>query len=304
MWVHHSSGCFSSGTLTDKTIRLPDGRQLGYAEYGDPKGMPLLFFHGTPGSRLQLSHIGPLAWEVGVRVVAPERPGCGLSDFQPKRTLLDWVHDVEVLADRLRLERFATMGLSSGGVYVAATAYKLPDRVTKAALISAGGPPTLRDATRGMRFTYRLGDRLARSGPWAVNWLMRNMARSTNQPERLRKQFMSRLSPVDAATLQRDDVWNQRLADLREAFRNGTRGASWDLVLVARPWGFQLEEIQVPTALWHGELDTSMPVALARAVARAIPNCQATFVPGEGHLSLFLKHEEEILRSFFTREQG
>lgn len=291
-------------TMTDKTIRLPDGRQLGYAEYGDPKGMPLLFFHGTPGSRLRLSHIDPLARDLGVRVVAPERPGFGLSDFQPKRTLLDWVHDVEVLADRLRLERFATMGISSGGPYVAATAYKLPDRVTKAALISTGGPLTLPDATRGMRSTDRLGVRLARSGPWAVNLLMRNMARGTNKPERLRKQFMSRLSPVDAAALQRDEVWNRRLADLREAFRNGPSGASWDLVLAARPWGFQLEEIQVPASLWHGELDTTTPVALARAMARAIPNCQATFVPGEGHLSLFLKHEDEIFRSFFTREQG
>ena len=291
-------------TMTDKTIRLPDGRQLGYAEYGDPKGMPLLFFHGTPGSRLRLSHIDHLARDLGVRVVAPERPGLGLSDFQPKRTLLDWVHDVEVLADRLWLERFATMGISSGGPYVAATAYKLPDRVTKAALISTGGPLTLPDATRGMRSTDRLFIRLARSGPWAVNLMMRNMARGTNKPERLRKQFMSRLSPVDAAALQRDEVWNRRLADLREAFRNGPSGASWDLVLSARPWGFQLEEIQVPTSLWHGELDTTIPVALARAMARAIPNCQATFVPGEGHLSLFLKHEEEIFRSFFTREQG
>ena len=236
-------------TMTDKTIRLPDGRHLGYAEYGDPQGMPLLFFHGTPGSRLRLSHIGPLARDVGVRVLAPERPGFGLSAFQPKRTLLDWVQDVEVLADRL-------------------------------------------------------GERLARSGPWAVNLLMRNMARGTNNPERFRKQFMSRLPPVDAATLKLDEVWNQRLADFREAFRNGTRGASWDLVLVARPWGFRLEEIQIPTSLWHGEVDTTIPVALARAVARAIPNCQATFVPGEGHLSLFLKYEEEILRSFCTREQG
>ena len=291
-------------TMTDKTIRLPDGRHLGYAEYGDPQGMPLLFFHGTPGSRLRLSHIDPLARDVGVRVVAPERPGLGLSDFQPKRTLLDWARDVEVLADRLHLGRFATMGISSGGAYVAATAYKLPDRVTKAALISAGGPPTLPDATRGMRFTDRLGVVLARSGPWAVSLMMRNIARGTNNPERFRKQFMSRLPPVDVATLQRDEVWNQRLADFREAFRHGTRGASWDLVLVARPWGFRLEEIQIPTSLWHGEVDTTIPIALAHAVARAIPNCQATFVPGEGHLSLFLKYEEEILRSFFTREQG
>lgn len=287
-------------TKTDKTIRLPDGRQLGYAEYGDPDGMPLLYFHGTPGSRLEPSRVDPLARDLGVRVVAPERPGYGLSDFQPKPTLLDWAHDVEVLADSLHLERFATMGISGGGPSVAATAYKLRDRVTKAAFVSALGPLTLPDAATGIGPTNRLLYlRLARIGPWAVNLVIRSMARGTNKPERLRKQFMSRLPTVDAEALQNDEFWNLLLDDMREAFRNGTRGATWDIVLAGRPWGFQLEEIQVPTYLWHGELDANAPVALARAMARAIPNCQATFVPGEGHLSLILKQLAEIIRSFF-----
>ncbi len=292
-------------TMIDKTHRLPDGRQLGYAEYGDPDGMPLLFFHGTPGSRLEPSRIDSLARDVGVRVVAPERPGYGLSDVQPKPTLLDWVHDVEVLADSLHLERFATIGVSGGGPFVAATAYKLPDRVTKAAFVSALGPLTLPGATTGMGPTNRLLYlRLTRIGPWAVNLMMRNMARNTNKPERLRKQISKALPPVDAAALQNDEYWNQLLADMREGFRNGTRGATWDIVLSARPWGFQLEEIQVPTYLWHGELDINAPVASARAMARAIPNCQATFVPGEGHVSLILKYEDEIFRSLFTGEAG
>jgi pimeloyl-ACP methyl ester carboxylesterase len=102
-------------TMTDKTIRLPDGRHLGYAEYGDPDGIPLLYFHGTPGSRLQARLFDAPAREVGVRMVAPERPGYGLSDVHPQRTLLDWVQDMEVLADRLHLERFAVMGVSGGG---------------------------------------------------------------------------------------------------------------------------------------------------------------------------------------------
>jgi pimeloyl-ACP methyl ester carboxylesterase len=286
--------------MTDKTIRLPDGRQLSYAEYGDPDGMPLLYFHGTLGSRLEPSHLDPLFRDIGVRVVAPERPGYALSDVHPKPTLLDWVHDVEVLADSLHLERFALMGLSGGGPYVAATAYTLSERVTEAAFVSAACPLTLPDATRGMGPTNRLQLRLARMGPWAVNLLMQNMARGTNQPERLRKQFSRALPPVDAAALQHDEYWHRLLADIREGMRNGTRGATWDIVLWARPWGFRLEEIQVPTSLWHGEADTNVPVTMGRAIARAIPNCQATFVPGEGHLSLILKHEEEIFRSFFA----
>ncbi len=291
-------------TMTDKTIRLPDGRRLGYAEYGDPDGMPLLFFHGTPGSRLLARFVDAPSRDVGVRVVAPERPGYGLSDVHPKRTILDWAQDVEVLADHLHLERFALMGVSGGGPYVAATAYQLPERVTKAAFVSALGPLTLPAATSGMGSTNRLLLRLARVAPWAVNLLMRNMARGTNKPERFRKQFSRTLPPVDAATLQRDEVRNQLFADLREAFRNGPSGASWDLVLFARPWGFQLEEIQVPTSLWHGELDTNVPVTMGRAIAHAIPHCQATFVPGEGHLSLIEAHKDEIFRSFFARKEG
>jgi pimeloyl-ACP methyl ester carboxylesterase len=293
-------------TMTDKTIRLPDGRQLGYAEYGDPDGMPLLFFHGTPGSRLQVKGFDSPARDVGVRMVAPERPGHGLSDFQPKRTILDWAHDVEVLADSLHLDRFAAMGISGGGPYVAATAYKLPERVTKAAFVSPAGPLTLPDATTSMLPSGRLLFRLARSAPWAVNLMMQNLARSMNKPERFRKRALSnrRVPAVDIAVLQDDEVWNTLLAGSREAFRTGTRGATWDFVLCARPWGFRLEEIQVPTFLWHGEADVNAPVSMGRAIARAIPNCQATFVPGEGHLSLARKHMSEILRSLFARKEG
>jgi hypothetical protein len=39
------------GHPTDLRLRLPDSRFLGYAEYGDRDGQPLLFFHGTYGSR-------------------------------------------------------------------------------------------------------------------------------------------------------------------------------------------------------------------------------------------------------------
>jgi len=39
--------------LTDQTIKLADGRALGYAEFGNPSGVPVFFFHGFPASRLE-----------------------------------------------------------------------------------------------------------------------------------------------------------------------------------------------------------------------------------------------------------
>jgi hypothetical protein len=87
--------------VNDHTIRLRGGRRLGYAEWGDPRGGPLLFFHGWPGSRIE-ARLGDKAASVsGVRLIAIDRPGMGLSDFQPGRTLLDWPADVvQVAADR------------------------------------------------------------------------------------------------------------------------------------------------------------------------------------------------------------
>lgn len=41
--------------MTGHTIHLPDGRNLAYAVYGPADGRPVLYFHGTPSSRLEIS---------------------------------------------------------------------------------------------------------------------------------------------------------------------------------------------------------------------------------------------------------
>jgi pimeloyl-ACP methyl ester carboxylesterase len=63
------------------SIRLRDGRKLSFAEYGDPAGRPVFFFHGFPGSRFDGEHAGRVSESIGVRLIAPERPGLGLSDY-------------------------------------------------------------------------------------------------------------------------------------------------------------------------------------------------------------------------------
>src|SRR5437016_721931 len=100
------------------TIRLRDGRTLAYATAGDLSGAPVIAVHGTPGCR------DPETWAdgagaAGARLILPDRPGYGLSDFHPDQRLLDWPRDVEELADALQLDRFAVVGVSGGGPYAA-----------------------------------------------------------------------------------------------------------------------------------------------------------------------------------------
>ena len=110
----------------DRFLGLPDGRRLGYTEFGDPLGIPLCAFHGTPGSRFMFRLVHETARRLGLRIIAPDRPGFGLSDYQENRTLADWADDVRALADKLGLARFGVAGISGGGPYVAACAALLP----------------------------------------------------------------------------------------------------------------------------------------------------------------------------------
>ncbi len=108
------------------TIQLPDGRKLSYAEYGDSQGVPVFFFHGFPGSRFDGEYSGQAAAEMGIRLIAPDRPGMGHSDFQPNRRLLDWPADVGRLADTLGLDKFGVLGYSGGGPHALACAVRIP----------------------------------------------------------------------------------------------------------------------------------------------------------------------------------
>ena len=145
---------------TDRTIRLRDGRRLGYAEWGDRGGWPLLYFHGWPGSRLEARLGDEAARTKGVRLIAVDRPGMGLSDYEPGRTLVDWPDDVLELAAALALERFAVLGISGGGPYAAVCAWKLAGQLKRAGIVSCLAPPDVSGVIAGMSRRNRLAFQL------------------------------------------------------------------------------------------------------------------------------------------------
>ena len=126
--------------LLNQQIPLKDGRKLGYAECGNLKGKPVFYFHGTPGSRFECNILTEAANSIGARIIVADRPGFGLSDFKKGRQLLDWPNDVTELANNLGIDRFAVMGLSGGGPYAAACAFKIPERLKAVAMVSSAYP--------------------------------------------------------------------------------------------------------------------------------------------------------------------
>lgn len=263
-------------------VVLRDGRSLSYAEYGDRAGKPVLYFPGTPSSRLMRPPEAP-SIALGARIIVVERPGFGESTFQKRRKLLDWPADVCALADALGLDCFPVVGTSAGGPYAAVCACKLPERVSRAAIVGGVGPTDLAGSVEEMPRVRRMGVAVARHVPWllaAVLWLVANPQRD---PERFFGKMVSGNSPVDQEALRRPEVRAMLLASYQEATRAGMRGFAQDAIILSSPWGFRLEEIAVPVDLWHGEEDANVSISAARYLAATIPDCRATFLPGQGH---------------------
>jgi pimeloyl-ACP methyl ester carboxylesterase len=276
-------------------IRLRDGRRLAFAEWGDPGGRPVIHHHGTPGSRLEHEGATDVYRAAGVRVITPDRPGYGLSDPLPGRTLLDWPADVAELAGALGLERFAITGLSGGGVPALACAYTMPERLTSVVLASCPAPMDRPGALRGMRLLNRSGVLLARAAPALFSAGCRLVGPFVAGHPGFIYERSGREWPVpDRRWLRVPDVRRAEVTTLREALRPGADGYARDVVLLARAWGFAPADIVVPVRLWHGDADTVVPLDHARYLAAAIPGATLRICPGEGHMVMW-NHLAEVL---------
>ena len=284
----------------NQQFQLPDGRRLGYDERGSPNGKPLFYFHGSPSSRVESAlFVSEEALQaLNVRLIAVDRPGLGLSDFQPDRRFLDWPQDVLVLADHLGIERFAILAYSLGGPYGLASAYAIPERLTKVGIVSGAAMFTKPELVKNINAGTRRFLNLPRENPMASRLflgMLGVMARIA--PNQFIAQANSLLpAPDREIVLLSPERQKGFIRLVREAMRQGTRGAFHESLLTISESGFHLQDIRMPVYLWHGEVDQNIPVKMARYAATSIPNCDAKFYPGEGHLSLFKKNAEEIIR--------
>jgi pimeloyl-ACP methyl ester carboxylesterase len=278
-------------------VRLRDGRGLAAREIGDPRGTPVLWFHGGLGSRLEHPPGAHVPRALGVRLVTVDRPGHGASDFQPGRRLRDWPRDVEQLADALGIDRFAVAGWSAGAPYALACAHDLPHRVTAALVAGAPAPP--RGRGLGARARARLAGPL---GPPLHALLRLRHARRARRLERCYAAWARRLAAPDRTLLARPEVRAMLLAAWAEGARAGARGVAWGEVVALRAWEFSLHEVRVPVHVWYGEHDRATPPAEATWLAGALPKALPQPFPTEGHL-LALSHWQELLATV-TRGPG
>jgi pimeloyl-ACP methyl ester carboxylesterase len=290
-------------------IQLSDGRTLAYLDIGDPEGRPLLYFHGGPGSRLEGLLFDELSQQLGIRMIATERPGYGLSDTQEDRTYLDWPEDVSELADQLGIDRFAVLGWSSGGPYAAAVGHKIPQRITVAAIVAGEGPYASEDYPQSILTSATFnGSSFNKMLIWSANnspWLMRTLFRVYRilvfrDPAGLIGDSdgsdMGFEMPAKDIQFFTRDFRDEYSTELIEAFRQGVEGLTRDFTIERLDWPFELEEIHTPTVLvFHGDEDTAVHPGIGEYVCMRIPSCdEVTIYPGEGHSVVYYRYKEII----------
>ena len=271
-----------SASQTEESLLLHDGRTLGYAEFGEPDGVPVFYCHGFPGSRLDwLITDTPEESYAGARVIAIDRPGCGLSDPQPGRTMLDWPLDVAELADALGIDRYIVLGISGGGPYALACGVVTPERVSALGVVCGMGPADAPGMRRGVSWSIPGKPRPVRRMLLALTAMG-----IRKDPDQFLARSAGTMAAVDARYLEGAQRRDAFVAGLAEAFRSGARGAAVEATLYRRPWGFSLSDVSVPVHLWHGELVENVPISVARYLAEELPKCMPAFMPDEGHLTI------------------
>ena len=280
-----------------ETVELPDGRCLDVFISGPSGGMPLIFHHGTPGAAVPVRSMERQIHAHELRLVTASRPGYGDSTPQPGRRVVDVVADTRAVLDHIDADRCLVAGWSGGGPHALACAARLDEAA--ATLVFAGVAPYEAD---GLDWLAGMGEEnvtefgAVRAGE---EQLRAYLDKEREGLQHLTVQglisSMDTLLPAVDRALLTDEFGQDMVAEYQEALRIGVDGWLEDDIAFVEPWGFDLDEIAVPTMLWQGSADLMVPCAHGRWLAAHLPDPSVHLVDGDGHLSIAVGAMERML---------
>lgn len=269
-------------------VRHQDGRAVHARVTGSPTFERVVFYsHGFPASRLEAMIANGVGRELGLTIVALDRPGFGGSDWYRERRLEDWAHDVALVADYLDIRRFAVLGVSGGAPTAIAAAGELMERVTSLSVVSGVAPTYYPKALEGMNLANKVLLKLGRTAPVLGRGTIATIATLwRSSPIAAQLWFRALLPEPDLRICRRPEVSKIMSLAIREGLKQGTRGAITDFELLISDWRHLPGRIRVPSYVWHGDADTYVPIRMGEALAANIPGATFRKVEGGGHFMI------------------
>ncbi|XXF80219.1 alpha/beta hydrolase [Myxococcaceae bacterium GXIMD 01537] len=276
------------------TTLLPDGRSLGWAEWGPTSGAPVLLCPGAATSRW-LGFGADALDRLKVRLISVDRPGLGSSSLAPGRGLLDWGADIQHLTAARELDGLAVVGFSQGAPFALACAVA---GVVKGVALVSGGDELAHPALRGLLHpeVARLVE-LAAAEPARAETFFGGMS-----AQMMWDMVIGMSCEADRAVYTEPAFASAYRRALSEGFAQGPAGYARDAVLAFSPWPFDLRALRVPVDLWYGGLDTSTVHSPdhGETLARRLPSAHRHVLPQAGG-ALLWTHSADILESLLAR---
>ncbi|KJK57907.1 alpha/beta fold hydrolase [Saccharothrix sp. ST-888] len=283
--------------MAELLVQVADGRRLAVDTHGHMQGRPVFLLHGTPGSRVGPLPRASVLYRLSVRLISFDRPGYGDSTRLPGRRVSSAAADVTAIADALGIGEFAVLGRSGGGPHALACAALLPDRVTRVSALVSLAPRHAEglDWYAGMTEANRHGYSEVERGPHRfVDTFQVRSRKIKDDPAALIKGLVPELPPTDRTVVTDAGIRRMLLNTYREAFRYGAYGWIDDALAFISHWGFKVEDIGVPTRLWHGADDQFSPVGHSQWLADHIPGAELYLEPGAAHFGSLRVMAEEL----------
>lgn len=274
-------------TTEAQCIELRDGRTVGYADYGTAAETALLWCHGGPGSRLEPQALAPTARAAGLRIIGIDRPGYGESTPLPGRKIAQWVPDALAVIDHLGIDRFVTVGASTGGAYALALASR-SERVL--GTVACCALTDMRWA-EGKEMMTRGGSQIADlwNAPDRAKALEIAAAVFGEDGSKLATQVGTGppLPPADMALFSNPEWLLGLVGSLPVMFAHGVAGYTDDRLADGPGWGsFDVSAIRCPVVVLHGGSDSIVPVAHAHHTAKIVPGASLRVFGELGHFSI------------------
>ncbi|ELZ42447.1 alpha/beta hydrolase fold protein [Halorubrum saccharovorum DSM 1137] len=288
MTAQASPASRQSSTRDDVQFAPAEGqegdRRIAYAEYGVETGSPVVFLHGTPGSRRLAELFEPAARDSGVRLLAPDRPGYGRSDPWPGRSIRDGEPIVRAVLDHAGIDAARLVAFSGGAPYAFAAAAGMPARVNRVDAVAGATPP---EYVHEPPAVQRVLSGVGSTAPPVLAALLRaqRWVAARRDPSFVVAQYTTG-DPTAAVSDRAAEVVR---GDFLEALARHRSGAVAEFRQTAAEWDVDFGDIDAPVRLWHGDDDENVPIAAVRRFEAALPTARLEVLDGADHLGTLLR---------------
>ncbi len=289
----------SSEPIHNQTLTLPDGRQLGYATEG--KGTPVIYFHGTASSRLEILLLKQFAHTHQLQLIGIDRPGYGLSTFTPRHNLHNFTTDINTLTQHLQLDKFAVLSWSGGGPFALTYTALFPNHVTHTVTVGCPALPFNPSTAHNNNPLAKFAMKSPLIAKFGLNMFRKSVLNANHD---IKRYLASRSGknmvadwPKPDACFFANPAWLKLMyAAMEEGFRqdsNSVKAVYQEHKLFMNPWNEPIQQIpEDKIMLWQGAQDKTCPTDNAQKIAQTIKNAQLELFPEEGHCVMFAKPQK------------